>query len=280
MKTPYTFSILRYIHDPLTREFANIGVALYAPEAKYAGAICTSQYSRLSKMFGQIDGERFRQITWYVETRIEEIGERLRAQLPFPEQPKNIEALITQVLPTDDSAIQFSSAGGGFTENPEKTLSDLYQRYVEYYASRPAYPSRDDEEVWRIFRKPLEEHGVIQRLAPKLIVAPDYEYEFKEAWKNEVWHAYEPVSFDLMESTSIVDKANTWLGRITSLAASPERFKPYLLLGEPHEEKLRGPFVKAQNILHKMPCKPVFIREADAEAFAKELKAQIGKHGL
>lgn len=114
---------------------------------------------------------------------------------------------------------------------------------------------------------------------PERIVAPDYECEFKEAWKNEVWHAYEPVSFDLVESTSVVDKANAWLGRITSLAASREGFKPYLLLGEPREEKRRNSFVKAQNILHKMPCEHEFVRASDAESFAKHLKTEITKHG-
>lgn len=278
MKTPYTFSVLRYVHDPVTREFANVGVALYAPQAKFASAICTPRYGRLSKMFGQIDGERFRQVTRFLQDRIEEMGDRLRSQLQFPEMPDNIERLLAQVLPPDDSAIQFAPAGGGFTADPEKTLNDLYQRYVEHYASRPAYTSRDDEDVWKVFRRPLEEQGVIAQLKPKLIVTQDYEYEFKEAWKNEVWHAYEPVSLDLMESTSIVDKANTWLGRITSLAASSEKFKPYLLLGEPREEKLRSSFVKAQNILHKMPCDHEFVREADAEDFARNLKAEIGQH--
>jgi Protein of unknown function (DUF3037) len=125
VKVPYTFSILRYVHDPVTTEFANIGVALYAPEAKYASAICTSHYGRLSKMFGQIDGERFRQITRYLQSRIEQIGEQLRAQLPFPEVPKNIEGLLARVLPPDDSAIQFSSAGGGVTSAPEKTSTNF-----------------------------------------------------------------------------------------------------------------------------------------------------------
>jgi hypothetical protein len=128
----------------------------------------------------------------------------------------------------------------------------------------------------------LEEEHVIQWLEPKRIVAPDYEYEFKEAWKNEVWHTYEPVSFDLMESSSIVDKANTWVGRVTSLAASHEKFKPYLLLGEPHEEKLRGSFVKAQNILHKMPCEHEFVHEADAKTLPSISKRRSAntKHKL
>jgi len=34
MKTAYSYSVLRYIHDPVTREFINIGVAVYSFDAK------------------------------------------------------------------------------------------------------------------------------------------------------------------------------------------------------------------------------------------------------
>jgi hypothetical protein len=279
MKTPYTFTVLRYVHDPVTTEFVNVGVALYAPDAKYLSAICTPYYARLSEMFGHVDGERFRQITRYLQDRIEEMGERLKTELPFSEPVTTIGSLLAKVLPPDDSALQFSPPGGGFTSDPEKTLGSLYQRYVEYYASRTSYPSRNDDEVWRVFKKPLEEQHVIHSLKPKRIIAPDYEYEFERARKNEVWHTYEPVSFDLMEATSIVDKANTWVGRITSLAQSEEKFKPYFLLGEPRESKLRSAFIKAQNILHKMPYDHDLVRETEAESFAEHLKAEVDKHG-
>ncbi|HEV2495867.1 MAG TPA: DUF3037 domain-containing protein [Terriglobia bacterium] len=279
MKIPYTFSVLRYVHDPVTTEFVNVGVALYAPDARYLSAICTPYYARLSEMFGHVDGEHFRQITRYLQDHIDEIGARLKSELPFPEPARTITSLLATVLPPDDSALQFSTPGGGLTSDPDKTLGSLYQRYVEYYTARTSYPSRSDDEIWKVFRKPLEEQHVIQALGPKRIVAPDYEYEFETARKNEVWHTYEPVSFDLMEPTSIVDKANTWVGRITSLAQSEEKFKPYFLLGEPRETKLRVAFIKAQNILHRMPCEPEFVEEAEAEDFAKRLKAEVEKHG-
>lgn len=35
MRTPYSFSILRYVHDPVTQEFINIGVAVYARESGF-----------------------------------------------------------------------------------------------------------------------------------------------------------------------------------------------------------------------------------------------------
>lgn len=279
MKTAYTFSVLRYVHDPVTTEFVNIGVALYAPAAKYLNAICTSHYRRLSVVFEPIDGDHFRQITRFLESRIEMLGQKLNSELPFANPPKNIEDVLAQVLPPDDSAIQFSTAGGGFTSDPEKTLNELYVRYVERYVSKTARPSRDDEEVWKVFKDPLEKRQIIKHLRPKRIVAPNYDYEFTRARQNEVWHAYEPISFDLVEASSIKDKANNWLGRVISLMESKEKFKLHLLLGSPRESNLQKAYVQAKNILNKIPRKPEVIEEDEAEHFADALKKEIDEHG-
>jgi hypothetical protein len=279
MKTPYTFSVLRYVHDPVSTEFVNIGVAVYAPGAKYLSALCTTHYQRLSAMFDAIDGEHFRQITKFIQNRIEAQGQRLASELPFKDAPKSIEDVLAQVLPPDDSAIQFSSAGAGFTSDLPKTLHELYLRYVERYVLRAARPSRNDEEIWRVFKAPLEKREIIKHLRPKKIVAPNYDYEFDHARKNQVWHAYEPVSFDLVEGGSIKDKANSWVGRSTSLLDSKEKFRLHLLLGKPREEKLQSAYVQAKNILHKMPGKPEFVEEDEAEHFAESLKNEIAKHG-
>ena len=99
--------------------------------------------------------------------------------------------------------------------------------------------------MWRVFREPLERRNVLQRLGTKKIIAPDYEYQFRAAWKNEIWHVYEPVSFDLVEPNSLLDKANGWVGRSASLAESPERFRLHLLIGIPHDSRLNQAFEKA-----------------------------------
>ena len=279
MKTAYTFSVLRYVHDPVTAEFVNIGVALYAPDAKYLNALCTPHYQRLSRMFEPIDGDHFRQITKYVQSQIEALGQRLASELPFKKPPKNIEDVLGQVLPADDSAIQFSTAGGGFTADLNKTLHELFVRNVERYATRVERPSRDEEDVWKVFRTPLEKHQVIKHLVPKQIVAPNYDYKFEHTRKNEVLHAYEPISFDLAEADSIKDKANRWLGRVTSLADSQEKFSLHLLMGKPREGKLQTAFIQAQNILNKMPVKHEFVQEDEAEEFAESLTNEIKEHG-
>jgi hypothetical protein len=278
MKTPYSFSILRYVHDPVTQEFVNIGVAVYSREAGFLRAICAPHYARITKMFAKIDGNRFRQLTRYIQEQIGTIGASLPTELPF-EPGQAIETLLAKVLPPDDSSVQFSHAGVGLSRDLDKTLEELFERYVNRYSMAGDSSRRDDDEVWRgTFREPLERRHVTAYLAPKRIVATNYDYEFQRAWKNQIWHLYEPISFDMVDGGSILDKANRWVGRATSLIDSSDKFKMHLLLGEPEDSRLQGTFLKAQNILSKMPGRPEFIHEDEAELFAEEFEREVRQH--
>lgn len=277
MKTRYRFCILRYVHDPVTQEFINIGVAVYAPENGFLRAMCATHYARITRTFTKIDGNRFRQLTRYIQERVNEQGSKM-TQLAF-EPAGSIEQVLARVLPPDDSSVQFSPPAVGLSRDLDRTVEELFERYVNRYAAGAESARRDDEEVWRTtFREALLRRHVSAALAPKRIVAPNYEYEFQHAWKNGVWHLYEPVSFDMVDGGSIVDKANRWVGRGMSLNDSAERFQIHLLLGEPQDPNLQGVFLKAENILRKMPGKPELVRESEAEAFAEGLAKEVREH--
>src|SRR5258708_1316891 len=198
------------------------------------------------------------------------------AGLPF-EPGQTIERLLARVLPRDDSALQFSPAGVGLSRDLDRTISDLFNRYVDFYVQTDS-ARRDDDEIWKKFREPLEKRHVTSHLTPKKIFAPDYEYEFEHAWKNQQWHMYEPISFDLVKGGDILDKANRWLGRATSLAESGDKFKLHLLLGEPQDDSLQKDFVRAKNILRKIPLTNELVPETEAEAFAAEFEEAVQKH--
>jgi hypothetical protein len=276
---PYAFSVLRYAHDGVTNEFVNVGVAVYAGDATFLKARCTSHYGRITRMFDRIDGDRFKQMVRYIEDGVSSLGAKLRQQaLPFAQYGTTIEALLKDILPQDDSALRFSEPGYGVSADLEATLALLFERYVERYAGDQDVPSRNDDEVWRVFRISLEKREVLNHLSTKKIVAPNYEYQFRAAWQNEVWHVYEPVSFDLVEPASLLDKANRWVGRAASLSESPEPFRMHMLIGEPQDPRMLSAFQKAVNILKKMPGNPELVSESRADAFAAEVEREIGLH--
>ena len=83
---------------------------------------------------------------------------------------------------------------------------------------------------------------------------------------------------DLLDADSIRDKANRWLGRATNLKESDEKFRLFVLLGEPRNDKLRPTYLRALNILRKMPVEKKFVTEQEAAQFSQELAQEMAEH--
>ncbi len=285
MKKQYSYTILRYVHDITTEEFINIGVVLYSPEEKFLNAVCTNKYGRLSRMFFDIEGERFKQVVRHVQDQINELGSQIHQELEFEKLPDSVNKIVGKILPPDDGSLQFSDVGKGMTENLSGTLDDLFTRYVTRYLEKPDLRSRSDEEVLKSFKRKFEEKEILESLKPFKLTTEDDEHEFPYAWKNGTRHVLQPVSFDLVDPDSIIKKAHTWLGVGCSLLR-PEVVKKtvqegvtiHFLLGEPKGEKLLSSFTKAKSILRKMPCEPQFVHETEALSFADEIKKDLEEH--
>ena len=273
----YTYCVLRYVHDTTSNEFVNVGVVLYAPEARYLSAICRTTYGRLSKVFPGVNAEHFKSLMRYIQARLEEQGERVAGELPLTTHSSVLE-FAQAILPRDDSSLQWSPPGSGRTDDPSRTLEQLFDRMVMRYEERQAAAGRSDEEVWRSFRRNLEERRVLHNFQPKKITVQDDEIEFQYAWKNGVWHCFEPLSFDLAAAETIRDKAHRWLGQIASLQGAVDLFKVYLLVGAPQQELLQPAFVNAMSILRKIAGVKEIVLERDAPALAARIANEVAAH--
>lgn len=277
-KHPYTYTILRYVHDTSTGEFANVGVVISSPEAHYTNAILRPTYGRLSKMFPGFDGDHFRTVVRHLQSRFDEISNRVQQEMDLGQKPGNAQEMAFSAIAPDDSSFQWSPMGSGLSSDLAATAESIYERMVERYDVQQANLSRSDELVWKTFKKSLEEKKILARLHPKVIAVQDDEVEFSHAWKNNQWHCMETLSFDLMQAQSIKDKAHSWLGRMTSIKDSNDKFKAYFLVGEPQLEQSKRAFEQALNVLHKTPVSHEIIRERDADAFAAEMAGKITLH--
>jgi len=276
MKT-YTYCILRYVHDTTTGEFVNVGVALYAPEARYLSAVCRSTYGRLSKVFPGVNPDHFKSLMRHIQRRFEELGERVGTELPL-ERIGTVEALARRVVPVDDSALQWAPVGSGRAADPAAALEQLFDRMVMRYEDKSSKERRTEEDVWRHFKKNLEAKQLLSYFKPGKVGVLDDEIEFDHTWKNGVLHCLEPVSFDLKTADSIKDKAHRWLGRLTSVAESEEKFRLYFLVGEPQDDKLEGAFDNAMSILSKSPVEIDIYRERQEEELCDRLAREVREH--
>lgn len=275
MKTTYSTVTLRYIHDVVTGEFANIGVVLYCPEQRFLEARFTTSYERLNAIFLKIDHLHFRAVIRYMANRFEEIAADIRDDLHIL-PVTGLSEIVRKVLPPDDSSLQWSEQGGGFTNDPTKTIGELYKRLVERFVAGAEQVSRSDDEIAKPFKAKLGRKA--EKLGQKTIETKDYQYDFRFAWKNHIWHLYEPVSFDLVDPGSIREKANKWLGRGVALHEASERFKIHFMLGEPQQPATKAAFENAIHLLNKIPGQKELIRENALERFAESVAREISSH--
>jgi hypothetical protein len=85
---------------------------------------------------------------------------------------------------------------------------------------------------------------------------------------------------DLKKRENIQNKATRWLGNAWALEASAELGTLYVLLGPPSIETNRSTYIKAKNLLHKMPVTHQLIEEDEAEDFADHISAYMREHGI
>lgn len=142
----------------------------------------------------------------------------------------------------------------------------------------PTRVRRSDDDVWRNFKRDLEQRRLLRYFEPKTISVQDDEVRFEHAWKNGIWHCVEPVSFDMAAAETIKDKAHKLLGQITSVKGMAEDIRLYLLVGRPDDDTPIPAFESALSILQKMPCDKEIVLEDDHAALADRFAQEVDQH--
>jgi Protein of unknown function (DUF3037) len=278
LPTKYSYTVLRYVHDTVTGEFVNVGVALYAPDARYLGALCRTTYRRVSAAFPGLNGEHFRAAMRHIQARFEELGEQL-SSAPGETEERSLLDIARRILPADDSSLQWGPVGVGLTPDPSQKIEALFNRLVTRYDEPTAARNRrTDDDIWRQFKRDLEQRRLLKLFESKTISVQDDEVQFEHAWKNGVWHCIEPVSFDVAAAETIKDKAHKLLGQVTSVQTTEDKFRLYMLVARPGDDALMPAYESALSILSKMPGQSEIVQEDAYAALADRLAKEVEQH--
>jgi hypothetical protein len=278
-KQQYGFVILRYVHDVLTSEFINVGVVMYLPSQGRVIAKTRNTMGRLRGVFPDLDRVAFISAMSSVRNGFRKIAKRKSTGGLF-QSHDSVLAIAKEAVPHDDSSLQWSSVGGGFTENAQETFNRLYDQFVARYDHKSTH-RRTDDEIWRPVLAKLMERDLDVKLQEKVIAGSLDDVTFKHAWKNGQWHVYEPVSFDLAEADSIKSKAREWLGHLSAVVAdgTAEAFKPHFFVGAPSDPKLSDAYEVAKKILRQAPNHPEVFEEAQLDEFVSQIEDEVRAHG-
>jgi len=132
---PYTYTVLRYVHDIGTAEFINVGVVVAACDAPCVAARFKTDYGRVKGAFPSLDTEVFLARMKRLQTCFDSVDASWCSVVRVREGA-SIAALIRSVLPLEDSAIYWSPIGSGVGGPPVKVLESLYRRLVTKHELR------------------------------------------------------------------------------------------------------------------------------------------------
>ena len=278
-RTPYSFSILRYIHDITSEVFINVGIVLAAHDRSFVSAKININYGRAKKIFPTLNAENYKKRLKSIQSLVDDMAIIDQHSLQFTSE-NPLPGVLKHVLVKDDSALQWSAIKSGLSKDLSETLNALYTRYVVKFEKPVVDNKKKDEDIWREFKGELEKRHLIKFLTPTTISSSDDSVRFDHAWKNGIWHCLEPISFDLSSASSIKEKAHKWLGQISSVAeGAKEEFAVYFLAGKPVETNLHEAYKQAIGILRKSSKVEVF-EQIDATEFSRSFENKVKKHQL
>lgn len=135
MEGPYTYSILRYVHDIGTAEFINVGVVVASCDAPRVAAKFKTEYGRVKGAFPSLDTEVFRVRMKRLQACFDAVDAARCAEVRAREGA-SIAVLIRSVLPLEDSALHWSPTGSCIGGPLGATLESLYERCVAWHDLR------------------------------------------------------------------------------------------------------------------------------------------------
>ena len=277
MKKTYSYTIIKYVHDPVADEALNVGVLVYAVESRFIESRFEYNFERYSQAFANFDSQHYRQVLRNFETAIEDLREQMAAGDLFSQLPSDAPAVVARVWP--DTYLSFRSGPSlrGIASNLAGVAAELFRRFVESQYASSRQVRRSDEEVWGTYRRKLLGTVGPRALKEKTFSTEALSVTFPYCVKNEKWHILHPISFDYARSSSIADTAAKWLGETTVLADNDEMrsAKLYLLLGAPTDKRYAEAYTRAKRILEKIPIPHSVYEEHQVNEFAADIAEHV-----
>lgn len=215
------YAIVRFLPFVETGEFANVGVVLFAPKARFFGfKLLMNRYARVTNFFEQLDAKVFRASMRTFREELDRIDEMLK-RLGTDRRLKGLDhdnalALWNEVIKPRETMLRFSDPRLVLATDVRTQLAALYEYYVERNFVTHEY---QEKILDRGVRGWLREANLHNRFLPARIGNDEYHAQFPfVAMENE--HAVKiikPLNLGYGEAARIIDHGGQWIWRVNAL---------------------------------------------------------------
>ncbi|QQZ29234.1 DUF3037 domain-containing protein [Thiothrix subterranea] len=126
MKQAFHYNLIRFQPDVETGEFANIGVVVYAPDARTLAfrLLAPWQHQRITSFFNPLDTNVFQGALTVVQTELQ----RVQKLLPSVANPA---VLHEELIRPREDIIRYAHTGVILGDDPQASADELFSRYVQ-----------------------------------------------------------------------------------------------------------------------------------------------------
>lgn len=257
----YNYTILRYRRSKSAGELVNIGLLMMVPDDRQGYRFVNPNFGRLSKFFGDFDGEGYktmvREFIARIDAELQVLQPQPQSALPqvgsfqLPTTP-DIKSLRTTIVAGSESCFQWSSIRGGVHPHPEARFQELIEEFLLRHQKNEARQRIDEAALISRVEKTLEDQPYREQLTSKRLRGKHHtEHEFPVSWTNGVTHVLDGISFDLLKPSAIENRAHKWCGMLHNLNNN-EDFQFIGVTAPPPTRDLFNAYERAKKLIGEM----------------------------
>lgn len=221
MKTACHYAIVRFMPFIETGEFANVGVVMFAPNARFFGfKLLVNRHARVTNFFEQMDPKVYKAAMRTLREELERVDRMLRP-MGTDRRMKNLDragalTLWTEIVKPRETMLRFSDSRVVLADDPQAKLKDLYSYYVERNFVTREYQERLLEKG---VRRWLRDAKLLDRFHPARVGNDEYHarFPFVAGPEDKPEKIIKPLNLGYADAARIIDHGGQWVVRIHAL---------------------------------------------------------------
>lgn len=214
------YALLRFRPFVETGEFANVGIVMMAPEARFFGFRLLKRYGRITQFFHQLDRKVYLDGRELFKEELDRFtGELRRLALDGRKTQPDIPLarnLFTELVRPREAMLQFAEQRVVLAENPKEKLAQLFDHYIERNFVTKEYQERLLEST---VRKLLFRGQMGTQYRPEKIGTPDFtvNFPFVLMADGKAQRIIKPLYLAQGDTTKILNHGGQWVDKIRRL---------------------------------------------------------------
>jgi len=261
------YALLRFRPFVETGEFANVGIALIAPEACFFGFRILKRYARITQFFHQLDRQIYLDGRQLFKEEMDRFAVELRrlALDGRKTQPDVVLArnLFAEVVRPREAMLQFADQRVVMAEDPKAKLLQLFDHYVERNFVTKEYQERLLENN---VRKLLFNAQVGARYQREKVGTEDFavNFPFVDMVEGKAERVIKPLYLAQGDSTKILTHGGQWVDKVRRLRKR-NALPPNVLFPVTQPAANTKPYHAFQEIMQDLLAENVQVVAADDE---------------